>query len=421
MCRTNPCVEDFAQTGFTNLRDQPNPIRELGSNFMLASDTILENTTDLVQAPFEVSEKTGGVTHSLNRLSDIDRSFGVFNESVGHYYRLGYSLEAPKKTTTLEVTLRNPEKGWTMHYGKKFNPVKSYVDMDEADRAVAFEASLVYSQSFRQDLEVDWGFTGFKGLNRGETIPVYLELASKRFSKKGYDVGFAALNDVRDIIDYTRATVKHRGKGPKFLFYDVLLPRAKPRYLRFQIIDLATGDKSQFELPYSRKRINGEGFHISGMALALDNDATVLPVNHLRKEGKEPDEGLSLVAMRRSFDPFAIGNRLFIPAMEQVFTQSEEFHLFFQLKNAKGAMGDYGIAYRLFHDGKALPCSLVMTETAEPQAGTFNCRGLLKTAKLAPGKYQLRIQLKRDRQNEIAVGNHSFEIRGGTVRSNGGR
>ncbi len=403
--------EDRARTDRARLTDQPNPIRELGPLQLPADETILENTFDLIEAPFQASHQTGGVNKGVHRLSNIDQDFKEFNRRVGHYYRLGYTLESPDKKTKVKIKLTNRDKGWKLHYGGQFNPIKTYLEMDEKERTVAFESSLVYSGSFQTDLDCNWGYTGFKGLNKGETIPVYIELSTDHFPKKGYEVGFAALNDIRDLIDISKAVVLHKGKSKKYLFYDVLLPRALPKYLRFLIIDLDTGYKSLYEMPYERLPVNAKRFHISGMTLSRDNDAVILPVNHLRKDEDSTEVGLSLAAMRKQMDPFALGNRLFVPSWEQAFEPSKALHLFFQLKEAQSRAEEYNITYTLTRGKELVDCTLRMNELANPSKGTYNCRGILETDRLSPGLYELTIKVKRDKIGEKTTARHRFEIR----------
>ena len=404
--------EDMARTDQIRLTDRMNPLSELGSEFQLADDTILENVIDLTKSPMDTSENTGGVSRSVNRLSDIQNVFDNFTRSVGHYYRLGYTLESPEKKSKVKIELAQKRKGWKLLYGKRFEPVKTYLEMDEKERAVSFESSLMYASSFRNDLDCSWGYTGFKGLNKGETVPAYIEMGQRPFPKNGYEVGFAALNDIRVPVDFSKSTILSANHEKPSLFYDVLLPVARPAYIRFQIVDLDTGEKSQFELPYERTDISRpDKFHISGVAMAPENAVKIFPLNHLREDVEPPEVGKSLVAMRKDSDPFAISNRLFVPAAEQNFKPAKQYHLYFQLKEASHPPGEYSIVHQLVRDNKEIwPSTLTITEVSNPEKGLFRCRGFINADGFQPGQYKLMLKAQKGELGEKAIATYQFTV-----------
>ena len=102
--------------------------------------------------------------------------------------------------------------------------------------------------------------------------------------KKGYDIGFGAINEYNNLIDYTKTTVRHQSERKEVMFYDLLLPKGRPKAIRFQMINLDNGEKSLFELPYDRVFVKADQFHVSGLTLATDREVSMVALNHLRKD-----------------------------------------------------------------------------------------------------------------------------------------
>ena len=397
-----------------SLQDELNPFQELGPQTQLAIGTVLEDEFNLLSAPLEISESTGGFLETAHSVSNIQEAFQEFNRRVQHYYRLGYTLEAPKGRTKLKISLVNKEKGWKLHYGKELNPIKPYLKMDEEERAVSFEAALQYSMSFRNDLDCEWGFTGFKADGRGETVPVYINLKTDRFPEAGYEIGFAALNDQRDLIDSTRAVVQNRSGARDYMFYDVLLPKSKPFFIRYQIIDLSTGARSLFELPYRRNEVNVGPVVFGGMALAQNQDIKFLPMNQIRHEAEGDESTIPLVGLRKYMDPFALENAVFIPGTASALDPAKPINLFFQLRNVEKAVTDYSVNCKLEREGEPKKCSLEIQylHKLKGSGGIYHCSGVLTGENLAAGRYKLYVWLEGADRQVVGGILHEFEMAG---------
>ncbi len=399
--------------GRVRLDNENNPLGILGNTASPAEGTILEDTLELTTGPYEVSDGTGGIVQAAHSPSDIGNAFKRFQTRANHYYRLGYSVDSPDKKTRIKVDMVEAYKKAKLHYGKQFNPVKSYLELSPQDRAIAFEASLQYTRSFRDDLDAMPAFHAFKHpVEKGDMVPVTLGLKVKQFPKNGFEIGFAALNAEFGLIDLVRSTVKRNDADRDFLFYDVLLPKTKPALVRFKIVNLDNGEESLLELPYERDEHKETDFHISEMVFFGKVDREMVALNHVRFTSSPEADRPVMVDMRKHYDPMAMANYVFKPMASQDLYPAKEHHLFFQIRNMDKGLEHYQIRYTLKRGGETLPVQFQVKDAFKPKGfgNTYHFVGILSGIDFDPGKYELLLEVHDGQAKATAALQRSFSV-----------
>lgn len=399
--------------GRVRVDDENNPLSSLGNRAAPAQGTVLEDTLELTTGPYEVSDGTGGIVQAAHSPSDISGALKKFQTRANHYYRLGYSVESPDEKTRIKVAMVEAYKKAKLHYGKQFNPVKSYLELNARDRAIAFEASLQYTRSFRDDLDAVPAFHAFKHpVEKGEMVPVTLGLKVKQFPKNGFEIGFAALNAEHGLIDLVRSTVKRNDADRDFLFYDVLLPKVKPALVRFKIVNLDNGEESLLEMPYARDEHKETDFHISEMVFFGKTDREMVALNHVRFTSSPEKDRPVMVDMRKHYDPMAMANYVFKPIATQALYPAKEHHLFFQIRNMDKHLDNYQIRYTLTRGGETLPVQFQVKDAFKPKGfgNTYHFVGSLSGVDFDPGDYELKIEVHDGQAKETAALQRSFSV-----------
>ncbi|CAM2065396.1 VWA domain-containing protein [Sulfidibacter corallicola] len=405
--------ESERQSMRLKLEGNTNPLKSLGSLFLPIEGTVFEETHQLTTGPYDTTEDTGGIIQASHSVEGIQKSLKDFQDRANHYYRLGYTIEMPSKATSVRIAMAEKGRKLKLYYGKGFNRIRSYLEMDEAERAVAFEASLQYSQSFRDDLGCEFNYTGFPNPNdRGEMVPVYVELDAETFPKKGYELGFAALNEQRELVDLVRSTIIKKSTSKRYFLYDVLLPKAKPVYLRCKVVNLDNGQESIFELPYERKEFPPQSFHISQMVFFGDPGAEMVLMNHLRFVKTDAEKREAMVDKRKYLDPLAMQGYLFQPALGAISAKAKEHHLFFQLRNLEKSIDAYQVRYALYRDGAQVPAQFVVKDAFQPKGfgNTYHFVGTLTGVDFEPGNYELHLTVEDNEKQNNASLSRSFTV-----------
>ncbi|CAM2069286.1 VWA domain-containing protein [Sulfidibacter corallicola] len=390
-----------------------NPLRKLGSKFQPIEGTVLEDTQALTSGPFHTSENTGGIMVAAHALGGFAKASQKFQERVNHYYRLGYTVEVPKKTTRVKVSLAGGRSGAKLTYGDRFRPLKSYLEMNHHERAVDFESSILFSQSRRNDLNAEIGYVGFpKPEGPGALVPIFLQLPVDRVPENGFELGFVTLNERRERVDLVTSVVKPKVQGKQVLFYDVLLPPEMPRFVRAKIIDLDNGQESILEMPCSSPDSSGESLHISQMVFYGAPDSEMVPLNHIRFANLPEDQRQAQAGQRKMMDPLAMEKYLFKPAMTSVLPRANEYYLFFQLRHLNEPVQNYQVNYQVMRGGEPVEVQFQVTDAYQPQTlgNAYHFVGTLAGPQLTPGAYELTLTVSGSEQSSQASLKRSFTI-----------
>jgi len=401
-------------TGPVSLFGTTNVFSELGSTYRSSEGTILEDVTELTTAPLSITERTGGVMITANSLDGIRKSYDRFSNSVRHYYRLGYTIETPTKKTKVKVKFANKNKEnrkWKLHYGKYFNPIEPFIALDTEDQQVSFSAALQYDRGRRDDLDAEWGFRGFNTDQRGYSVPVFVKVPAETFPKNGYMVGFAAFNDVGDLIDMSMARINHEGAADGFLLYDLLIPRSVPHTISGLVVDMDTGAKSNFRREYEQESTEEDELAISSVILSAEPNLQMIPVNHIRCSASDGKSRSPFEARRCMTDPLTMGRYLAKPSVSNIFTSDDKITLFFQVKNSFGPREECEIAMNLQKEGESVDTKLRITDAHEVDGDTINYVAGIGEEGLVPGEYKLDISVLDTTTGERSIDTFAFTVR----------
>jgi len=406
----NAVANDMRTSGAVTMELENNLFKELGPTSRSSEGTILEEASQVTSAPLSLSTLTGGSLVTANSVSAIRKELERFGRGAAHYYRLGYSLEAPNEKTRVKIEFSKPHKGWKAHYGKQFRPVKPFNKMKLNEQRVAFTVELEYGQGTRNNLDAEWGFSGFRGVDVGESVPVYVKVPADHFPEKGYMVGFTAHNENRDVIDMTTAVINNKTQSDGFLLYDVLIPREKPAYLKGLVIDLDTGMKSNFEMIYNEPSVKPDQISVSSVILSRNKLMKMIPINHIRCGSLEDGQKLSREANRCVKDPFSMGNFLIKPSLHKTFSSKDRIELFFQVKNTVSPTNQCEVRLDLKGGGKSIDTELQIIQAYQVDEHTVNFTASFSAENLMPGNYDLALSVIDPGSKDVGLHQHPFQI-----------
>jgi len=406
----DPVAVEMRSLSSVRLDDNTNPLSELGSEGRHIQGTVLEEPTQVTTAPLSASQLTGGIMVTANSVGAIRTELERFGSGIQHYYRLGYTIDAPNSKTKVKIQLAKRQKGWKIHYGKQFRPIKPFVKKKLKKQRQDFTVELEYGQANRNNLDAEWGFSAFRGADRGESVPVYVKIPRKTFPKKGYMVGFSAHNDVRDLIDMSTAVINHETEADGYLLYDVLIPRTKPAFVRGLVIDLDTGMKSNFEVDYREPKIKSNEMSVASVMLSQDKGLKMIPINHIRcgaaKDGKKETREVN----RCEKDPFFMGGFMVKPSITKTFASNERIELLFQVKNTFSPIDQVEVRLDLRGEGKTTETELDISNAHQLDENTVNYMASFSTENLKPGSYSLALSIIDPGSGDVSLHQHPFQI-----------
>ena len=385
-----------------------------------AANTVMEDNRQLESAPSVAAESTGGLYLRTFNADDARDQLRKLNDVSRHYYRLGYALDDPERRVAVSIKLRDKQKGWKLLYGKTFEPETPYLELKKDEQDIAFKAMLLYGQNFRLDLDSNWSYELLSRENGGFRVPVVGSLKTKSLPENGFELGFAALNEKKEMLDLTTMRIKDvELENNRFNYYELLLTDAKPKYVRASIRDLDTGDISFFQLEVEEEVKSGP--HIPSLMMASADDGKALGLNHLRvlkneeaiqqastlntKKSKKKLAQLALSDLdiaRRDEDPFNMGDAFFNASVKPYeFTPGVQYFMFhvqepidaegqiqFLVKSKTGYLQVPGrIGKKYLDDGHNL-----------------HVQGALNTSKLPEGEYSLFVRVVYKGKQPIMAG-----------------
>jgi len=215
----------------------------------LSANTIRENRHQYLTAPMNTAEDTGGLFEQALGAKKADRKLDLIETAATHYYRIGCILSDADKPTKIDIALRHKPRGVTLFYGGEFNPRIPYVKLDEEERDIALEAMLTQGNLFRNDLEAEWSHHLFPAASGQWRLAALGKFAMDSIPENGYEFGFIALDEHRQKLDQTIATLTQVPKMPHCHYYDVLIADQRPAFLRVSLRDMDTGALSFMEFP----------------------------------------------------------------------------------------------------------------------------------------------------------------------------
>lgn len=369
---------------FPRLYDTAGDWRSTGGN------TVVENAQQSSSGPNIFSRETGGMLFESGNLEDIQDACSTVLDAASHFYRLTYETHQRDTPSELNISLVEPRKGVTLHYGKSLNPEKPFADQDQRERWLACETALLYGRAAHDELLFDFSFAQIDG-GSGETeIPVFLRLEVPPESNDGFLVGFAAIDDEFQWLDRTITAVPVKTGQSEALLYDVLLPKGDIDRLRCYVRDLHDGREGLISLPYRPSELPQESLFLEDQTAKK-----LIPINHLRDSG-DPTHAPApnqTTQARKDRDPFWFGDYLFVPKTNPEINQEEPVNICFIVRSSDF---DYAQA-RFFVRGTAAPIPLQGRIVRERPLDQDRV-ALLATVQipyLNPGAYDFLVELNK--------------------------
>ncbi len=397
----------LALNSFSEFPPNPTGLTEIAAN------TIVEDNDALESGPRAASDTTGGLYLSSYNAADIQRNLGRVDKVANHYYRIVYPLNNPDRITKIDIDLTDKQRGWKVLYGKEFERQLSYTELKRKERDVAFGAMMAYSQSYRNDLDAKLTHHLFARKGGGYVAPVLGETPIGEIPKKGFEFGFAALDENRELLDLTSAILTDIPPHSKMNHYDVLLTDKPPRYIRASVRNMDTGDLTFYEMPVDpRKTAELAEARLSDVVLTDPKRVEQnLGINHLRMmKGSMDDIGDLKNASRQEEDPFRFENRYFKPSVAPYDFEPGALLFMFHLENpvpdAKYQMQFLVQSPKGYHQA---PGRLVK-EWQPSNSQSIRFQGALNASKLPKGDYVLWIRLTDTQTQKAYIASARFAI-----------
>lgn len=368
-------------------------------------NTVLENDFQIESGPSFVAEATGGFFEITTWVKDIDTAMESLLFNASQYYRLAYTTNPNEKRVKLKIELREAlkDQGYKLKYGEFFDAPKAFEELNAEERAIDFESTLLYSRSFRNDLSARWSYDFFHGTSGGYRIPVYVEVPQQPFPKDGYELGFALLGENYEIIDLTRSEILSNPADSNLLFYDVLMSRGLPKYIRYHLRNRSNGEMSFEEVSVDEFEEERPDRYLSPIALASVDNTKMVAVNHFR-EGSERE------MQRRSEDPFLLGDSLYKPDVDRAFATGDSLGFFFHLYDAPQPADAYNIQLSIFREGEPVTIQGSLNKVYTVGNNTHHYYGMLDTRELESGDFQLKLKVVDKQTGSTFEREKSFRI-----------
>jgi VWFA-related protein len=375
------------------------------ANAEFTQNTVLENDFQIESGPTFTAEATGGFFEITSWVKEIDNSMEALLFNASQYYRLAYTTNVNTKRVKLKIKLREElrDQGYKLRYGEFFDAPKPFSELNEEERALDFESTLLYSRSFRNDLSARWSYDFFHGSTGGYRIPVYVEVPKQAFPKDGYELGFALLGENYEIIDLTRSEILSNPANSDLLFYDVMMSRALPKYIRYHLRNKSNGYTSFEEVTIDEFEEERPDRYLSPIALAAVDNTKMVAVNHFR-EGSERE------LKRRAEDPFHLGDSLYKPDVDRAFGTGEALGFFFHLYDAPQPADAYSIELSIFNEGTPVKIQGSLNKVHTVGANTHHYYGMLDTRALESGEFQLKLKVTDNHTGSTFEREKSFRI-----------
>lgn len=205
-----------------------------------SGNSVYENVVQQAVGPESQAEHTGGWFVHCKKPELAGEAFASLLKRIGRPYRLGYisEVEQPK---SIKVKIDEKDRGWQVTYGKKLRALPKAKQSDQLQMLV--EMTLLYDDSFRNDLDAAWGYHLFEQGPESFVVSTQIRFGHRMTLIEGYRFGFALLDENGDPLDVVLSRVGSLPKPGVMAVYDVLVAQERPQQLRFLAENLDTGDR----------------------------------------------------------------------------------------------------------------------------------------------------------------------------------
>ena len=387
-------------------------------------NTVIENNRQSETGVRAAAETTGGVFKRGLRMN-LAKMLREVREASGHFYVLGYTVEGSEAEvkSQLKIRLSSQSGNYRLHYGSEYAENIPYRKLLPDEQAVSFKADLLYAKTSRDDLLAEWDYYLFSDENGGYRIPVTGNFPLD--SDSAYDIGFTALGENREPLDYVYTSLKTMPSGEEVSFYDVLFTEKRPHYIRFSARSLASDEYSIEEFVLAAPRVSESETHLSDLVPIYDPRKT-LPLSELRdrersrstlktgksRKEKKQEEGTETAEGKRlRRDPFRYEDQSVRPNGITRFNAPESVDIFFHMQNFTDPEPDLKLQFMLKTRKNIFPpraTSLVNVARLDEDTLLYHCR--LDTRGLPPDLYEVWVKMVDSKQDKEYKSYHRMEI-----------
>ena len=378
----------------------------------VANNKITEDNFQLETGPAAVSALSGGLFIKSFTDTNLDEQLAQIQSVSSHYYRLAFLVDNPKNASTVKVSLLDKERGWKILYGEDFGVPKPYLEMPKDERRIERQSLLVYGSKFRDDFNADWEPRLFGDEKSGFRVAMLGKFRLIKTPENGLEMGFAILDEARELLDITIPTVNDFPKTETFSTYDVLLSKKRPAFFRFYVRDLDTGDYSLQEFTMKKPIGDQNVTRISEVFMDQAGGDKTIALNQLDfvKQGEmmAPDQ----VVARHDLDPFRMEGNVYSPDVRPYVFQPGVLGFLILLENPTNEKENpYQVQYLVKSEkGYIKVPGRVVSSWTDPK-GSLHFQGQIKTDDLAKGEYALYVRVSRESRGEAYTNGATFQIK----------
>ena len=350
------------------------------------NNTLVENSIHSSTGPVAAARETGGAYLESGDPQEMHYAFSEVNDASSHFYRIAYPSSVSKSKTKVKIELKDKQKGWKIRYGKQFAPEKGFNKLNQEELSLSAETAMLYGRLKNNDIPASIGYDLLRDSENRIVMPVYLRINNPPKNNKGFQLGFATVDDDFRWLDRTLSSIPSLKGKSDLVFYDLLLPEKMPNNLRFYLRNLDTGQESLYTINQPGSKSNAQ----DSLLLGDPTPKNLVPMNHLRKD-PEPRAGqVPLVTRRKNMDPFWFRDYLFVPKTNPVFESDSIVDLFF---TAEAGFSHENARYFIENeDGREALVGRVVKEHF--QLGGYQALvARVQLPVLAPGNYHMTVEV----------------------------
>jgi len=365
------------------------------------NNTVVENSIHSSTGPVAAARETGGAYLESNKTDEIRSSFDQINAASSRFYRIAFLSGISLKRTKVEIKLDNAD--YKLRYGRHFMPGKTYDQLTPEELAISTETSLLYGRMANNEIKASVGYSVIKDDKNRLRMPVYLRIPNPPKSDKGFQIGFASIDDNFGWLDRTISLLPSLSGKSDLVFYDLLIPDTLPHTLRFLLRNLDNGKQSL----YSISEIGQD----ASEALVLLGDPepkNLVAMNHVRKDPVAIKGRTPLDTMRKDYDPFWFKDYLFVPSTVPTYEANSMIDIFF---TAKGTGFSTEHARYFLEDGSTREALMGRILRKNFRIDGYVCLvARVELPVVTPGTYSLTVEIQEPGKDVYSM-NAPFKVK----------
>jgi len=378
----------------------------------IANNTISEDNVQIETGPAAAADMSGGLFLKSFGNTNIEEQLEQVQNVSSHYYRLAFLVDNPENAASVKVSLQNKERGWKLLYGGDFGVPTPYLELPKDERRIERHSLLVYGSKFRDDFNADWEPRLFGDEKSGFRVAMMGKFALTNPPANGYEMGFAILDENRELLDLTIPIVNEFPKTDTFSTYDVLLSPKRPAFFRFYVRDMDNGDYSLQEFTIKKPIGDQNITRLSEVFMDQAGGDKTIALNQLDfvKKGElmAPDD----VVARSDLDPFRMEDNVYSPDIRPYAFKPGVLGFLILLENPTDEKENpYQVQYLVkSQEGYLKVPGRVVSSWTDP-TGSLHFQGQIKTSELPKGSYALYIRVSRASTGETYTKGATFELK----------